>query len=54
MGIEIIITGLIVIVAAFIIYKNVKKSSKGGCNCGDCHKSCPSRKVENKNNITFK
>ncbi|MBP1888857.1 ferrous iron transport protein B [Clostridium moniliforme] len=42
---EIIITAGIVILAAFIIYKNVKKSSSGQCNCGSCNKNCPSRKL---------
>lgn len=41
---EILITAVIVVIAAYIIYKNVKKSSKGECNCGSCHKNCPSRK----------
>ncbi|MBD7911367.1 MULTISPECIES: FeoB-associated Cys-rich membrane protein [Clostridium] len=41
---EILITGAIVLIAGFIIYKNVKNSSKGKCNCGDCSKNCPSRK----------
>jgi hypothetical protein len=41
---EILITGAIVIVAGFIIYKNVKNSSKGKCNCSDCSKSCSLRK----------
>lgn len=41
---EIIVTIGIAAIAAYIIYKNVKKSSKGECNCGSCHKKCPSRK----------
>ncbi|MGG7177071.1 FeoB-associated Cys-rich membrane protein [Clostridium paraputrificum] len=43
---EIIITIGIVALAGFIIYKNIKTSSKGNCNCGTCSKSCPSRKAE--------
>ena len=41
---EIVITLVIVAFAAFILYKNFKKSSKGQCNCGCCSKDCPSRK----------
>ncbi|GAA0070672.1 FeoB-associated Cys-rich membrane protein [Clostridium sardiniense] len=41
---EIAIAIGIAAVAVYIIYKNVKKSSKGQCNCGSCSKSCPSRK----------
>lgn len=42
---EILITGVILLAAGFIIYKNIKSSSKGKCNCGDCSKSCSSRKI---------
>lgn len=46
MILEIIITALIVILALFIIYKNVKKGAKGGCNCTGCSKAnCSSRKA---------
>ncbi|MGL4772341.1 MAG: FeoB-associated Cys-rich membrane protein [Clostridium sp.] len=41
---ELIITLCIVGFAGFIIYKNVKKSSSGECNCSSCHAKCPSRK----------
>lgn len=41
---EVIITVGIVLVAAFIIFKNIKTSAKGKCNCGHCSKSCPVRK----------
>ncbi|WP_297634418.1 FeoB-associated Cys-rich membrane protein [uncultured Clostridium sp.] len=45
MILEIMITALIVILAIFIIYKNIKKEAKGGCNCSGCSKSsCSSRK----------
>lgn len=43
---EIAIAIIILIIAIFIIYKNVKKTSKGECNCGTCSKSCPSRKKD--------
>lgn len=38
---EILITVLIALLASFIIYKNIKKSSKGNCNCGSCSSHCP-------------
>lgn len=37
---EILITILIVILAAFLLFKNLKKKSKG-CNCGSCTSKCP-------------
>lgn len=45
---EILITIGIVILAAFIIYKNIKKSSKGECNCGSCSSKCPKFDEKNK------
>ncbi|MFR3909962.1 MAG: FeoB-associated Cys-rich membrane protein [Clostridium paraputrificum] len=42
---EILITAGIVTLAIFIIYKNIKTSSKGKCNCGTCSKNCPARKI---------
>ncbi|MGG7057139.1 FeoB-associated Cys-rich membrane protein [Clostridium tertium] len=42
---EILITLIIVALAAYIIFKSVRKSSKGsGCNCGKCSSSCPVQK----------
>ena len=41
---EILITLAILSGAIYIIYKNIKKSSSGECNCGTCSKSCPVRK----------
>lgn len=41
---EILITLGIIALAGFIIYKNIKTSSKGKCNCGSCSKNCPVRK----------
>lgn len=38
---EIIIALVIAAFAVFIIFKNLKKSSKGECNCGTCSSSCP-------------
>ncbi|SHF19282.1 FeoB-associated Cys-rich membrane protein [Clostridium fallax] len=37
---EIIITLVIVALAIFIIYKNLKRSSKGECNCNSCNSHC--------------
>ena len=48
---EIFITILIVLVAIFIIYKNIQSSSKGQCNCSGCSKSgknCSCNKKSNK------
>lgn len=41
MLVEIIFTILIIAIAVFIFYKNLKKSTSGECNCGSCSKSCP-------------
>lgn len=55
MVVQIIIAALIVAFSIFIIYKNIKKSAKGGCNCGGCSKSnCTSRNMTNGScNITL-
>lgn len=45
---EVIITLIIVAFSAFILYKNINKSSKGDCNCGSCSKHCPSYKDKTK------
>ncbi|WP_394371310.1 FeoB-associated Cys-rich membrane protein [Clostridium celatum] len=37
---EIIITALLLVAAVYILFKNVKKSSKGNCNCGSCSSKC--------------
>ncbi|WP_294387278.1 FeoB-associated Cys-rich membrane protein [uncultured Clostridium sp.] len=41
---EILITALLVIAAGYILFKNIKKSSKGGCNCSGCSSKCPKYK----------
>lgn len=41
MLIEIIITVLVIAIAVFIFYKNLKKSTSGECNCGSCSAGCP-------------
>ncbi|ATD54746.1 FeoB-associated Cys-rich membrane protein [Clostridium chauvoei] len=38
---EIIITVGIIAFSAFVIYKKLKKSSKGECTCGSCSSHCP-------------
>lgn len=37
MSIEIVVTGVIGIAAIYILYKNIKKKSSGGCGCGNCN-----------------
>jgi NAD-dependent dihydropyrimidine dehydrogenase PreA subunit len=37
---EILITIVIAVLAAYILFKNLKKKSKG-CNCGSCTSKCP-------------
>ncbi|MEN8077159.1 FeoB-associated Cys-rich membrane protein [Clostridioides difficile] len=41
---EILITALLVIAAGYILFRNIKKSSKGNCNCGSCSSQCPKYK----------
>lgn len=43
---EILITLGIIALALYIIYKSVRKSSKGGCNCNSCSSNCPMHKDE--------
>lgn len=38
---EIIVTVGIIVVAGYILFKNLKKSVSGKCNCGSCSSSCP-------------
>ncbi|MBU5315015.1 FeoB-associated Cys-rich membrane protein [Clostridium bornimense] len=45
---EILIGGLIVLLAVYILYSNIKKS-KSGCNCSNCSSKCPSYKENDKN-----
>ncbi|MBQ5695387.1 MAG: FeoB-associated Cys-rich membrane protein [Clostridium sp.] len=37
---EILITILLVLIAAYIILKNIKKSSKGCSDCSNCSSHC--------------
>ncbi|MBW6411247.1 FeoB-associated Cys-rich membrane protein [Clostridium sp. YB-6] len=46
---EILVTIIIFIFAIYIIFKNIKNSSKGKCNCGSCSKHCPTRKDKSDN-----
>ncbi|VYT82574.1 FeoB-associated Cys-rich membrane protein [Clostridium tertium] len=43
---EILITLGIVALASYIIYRSVRKSSKGGCTCSSCSSHCPMYKDE--------
>ncbi|MEQ8153791.1 MAG: FeoB-associated Cys-rich membrane protein [Clostridiaceae bacterium] len=43
---EILITGAIIAFSILIIFKSLKKSSKGECNCGSCSSSCPKYKTK--------
>lgn len=49
---EIIVTIIIALVAGTIIFKSVKNSSKGKCNCG-CD-GCKAKKNCSNNNIEIK
>ncbi len=40
MLIEILIAGILVASASYILYKNIKKKSSGGCDCGSCSSHC--------------
>ncbi|MDP4143024.1 MAG: FeoB-associated Cys-rich membrane protein [Bacillota bacterium] len=46
MMVEIIVTLLIAISAAYFLYKNIKKKASGSCDCGHCSKSCSVRKTK--------
>ncbi|MEW9096252.1 MAG: FeoB-associated Cys-rich membrane protein [Clostridiaceae bacterium] len=43
---QIVITAVIALSAIYILYKNIKKKSSGGCSCGSCSSHCPSYKDE--------
>ena len=38
---EILIAGVILAVAGYFIFKSLRKSSNGECNCGGCSSSRP-------------
>ena len=38
--VEILVTALIVIVAARILYKSIKRKAAGQCDCGNCSGHC--------------
>lgn len=42
---EYIITIIIFALVAFILFKNLKKSAKGECNCAGCTAKCSKRKA---------
>ncbi|MDT8716335.1 FeoB-associated Cys-rich membrane protein [Clostridium sp. 19966] len=43
---EILVTVIIILLAAVIFYKNIKKSAKGQCNCGNCSSKCNKYKIK--------
>jgi hypothetical protein len=47
---EFIIVGIIVIVAAYLLYSNIKKQARGDCGngCKNCSHSCGSNISTNK------
>ncbi len=45
---EYVITAIIIALVAFIIFKNLKKSAKGECNCSGCTSKCSKRKAPSK------
>lgn len=45
---ETLIGGLIILIAVYTLYSNIKKS-KLGCNCSNCSAKCHSYKEDNKN-----
>ena len=47
MSLELILTSGIVILAIFILYKNIKRKSQGKCDCGSCSSHCPQYKKDN-------
>lgn len=55
--IEILITIIICLFAGFIIFKSIKNSSKGKCNCDNCNhcsQNCTDDKNSSSNNIKIK
>lgn len=45
---EYVITAIIIALVAFIIFKNLRKSAKGECNCSGCTSKCSKRKAPSK------
>lgn len=45
---EYVITAIIIVIVAFIIFKNLRKSAKGECNCSGCTSKCGKRKAPSK------
>lgn len=45
---ELIIGGLIILLAIYLLYSNIKKS-KSGCHCKNCSSKCPAYKKDDKN-----
>ena len=51
---EFIIVGIIVMVAGYILYSNIKKQASGDCGCGNgckgCGHSCEIKQANKKDN----
>ena len=48
-----VVTALIIVAVIYILFKNIKKSSKGSCSCsGTCSAKCPKIKESNCGYIT--
>ncbi|MBU5484855.1 FeoB-associated Cys-rich membrane protein [Clostridium sp. MSJ-11] len=48
---EIVITAVIAFSAIYILYRNIKKKSSGGCSCGSCSSNCPIYEDKNKDSV---
>jgi len=46
--VEILVTALIVIVAARILYKSIKRKAAGQCDCANCSGHCSQYKATSK------
>ncbi len=44
---EILITILIFVLVIYILFKNIKASANGKCNCSNCSSKCSKYKKEN-------
>ena len=49
---EIVIGGLIILLAIYLLYSNIKKS-KSGCHCKNCSSKCPVYKKDDKNKTSL-
>lgn len=49
MIIEILISGIIILAAVYILYRSVKRKAQGKCDCGSCSSHCPNYVDKNNN-----